>query len=161
VRDPGGRARREGLRDALKAELPGILAWAVAGCRLWQQRASARRARSRDATEAYRVEQDTLGSFLDEYCEIGDGFAASTPPLYEAYKEWAKDGELHPLSKIAFGRQLEERGFIAEKRGTGNQRTTWRLGLRLVRYAAGPAWTPRDQSLFGDRERDHEEELSV
>jgi putative DNA primase/helicase len=153
--------RDEGLRDALKAELPGILAWAVAGCRLWQQHGLGAPGAVTDATAAYRVEQDTLGSFLDEYCEIGDGFAAPTPPLYEAYKEWAKDGELHPLSKIAFGRQLEERGFIAEKRGTGNQRTTWRLRLRLVRYAAGPAWTPRDQSLFGDRERDHEEELSV
>lgn len=155
--------RDEKLGEALRAELPGILAWAVAGCLLWQRDGLAQPEEVSNATEAYRVEQDLLGNFLEEYCEIGEQYSASTPALYDAYKEWAKDSELHPVSKIAFGRQLEERGFAADKRGTGNNRTTWRLGLRLVRYASPASWTSREPFLpFGGRENgstahDHQE----
>jgi putative DNA primase/helicase len=127
--------RDETLKDALKAELPGILAWAVAGCRLWQQHGLGLPDAVREATAAYRVEQDILGAFLDEYCEVGPGYSAPTPALYDAYREWARDGELTPVSKIKFGRQLEERGFHGEKQGTGNNRVIWRQGLRLVRWA--------------------------
>ena len=133
--------RDAGLRDVLEAELPGILAWAVAGCRLWQRRGLGAPLEVRDATAAYRVEQDLLGAFLDEYCEVGESYSASTPPLYDAYKEWAHDSEIKPLSKIAFGRQLGDRGFRGDKVGTGNARTTWRFGLRLVRWAnTGATW---------------------
>jgi hypothetical protein len=112
--------RDPNLKAALLEELPGILTWAVAGCRLWQLEGGVGLpAEVRDATEAYRVESDTLGAFLDEYCEIGSGYSVATAPLYEAYKEWAKDGELHPLTKIAFGRQLQERGFNGEKAAPG------------------------------------------
>jgi putative DNA primase/helicase len=159
----------QNLKEALKTELPGILAWAVAGCRLWQLHGLGLPDEVRAATEAYRSEQDTLGNFLEEYCEVGAGYTALVGQLYDAYKEWCRDGEQKPSSKIVFGRMLGERGFLAKEMGTGNNKLVHRLGLRLIRHAAPPPWSRGDHAQFGQRdelrdaERDElsQEELEV
>jgi putative DNA primase/helicase len=52
----------------LKAELPGILAWAVEGCRAWRQRdlSTNRPAPVNLATRRYRDEQNHLPAFFEE-----------------------------------------------------------------------------------------------
>jgi len=142
------------LAETLRDELPGILAWAVAGCLLWQRDGLNPPAEVVVATDAYRRESDTLGAFLEEYCELGAEFVQPASELYRAYKQWTEVAGEFQLSQTAFGRRLEERGITAEKRGTGAARTKWRLGVRLTatfdRAAHGPPREAydRDESLF-------------
>jgi putative DNA primase/helicase len=120
--------RRDGaMPDRLKAELPGILAWAVAGCLLWQQNGLQPPADVIAATEDYRVESDVLGQFLEDCCETGPGLEVRSSELYAAYKGWAKEAGEYVWSHTAFGRKLEDRGF-----GVRKVSTKLRLGLRLL-----------------------------
>ena len=57
------------------------------------------------------------------------GYAVPSGELYESYAQWAGKGAMSPTR---FGRVLNDRGFPAEKRGTGGDRKIWRLGLRLA-----------------------------
>lgn len=122
----------KGLKAALRAELPGILAWAVAGCLLWQREGLGEPIEVSAATAQYRRDSDTLGAFLEDCCEVGDGYAEPAMELYSAYAKWADEGGEFKLSQTRFGRDMEERGFMAEKRGRGNVRVKWRTGLRLI-----------------------------
>jgi putative DNA primase/helicase len=125
------------LLAKLREELPGILAWAVQGCQLWLEHGLGLPDEVRAAGDDYRAESDTLGAFIDEYCELGDEYATPSKDLYDAYAQWAKEGGEFQLSQTAFGRRLEERGITSDKRGTGALRKVWRIGIRLVVRPSG------------------------
>jgi len=114
------------MKEKLMAELPGILAWAVAGCLLWIENGLNPPPDVQAATDDYRRESDVIGSFLEDSCETGAGLKVGATELYHAYKKWAKDSGEYELSMTAFGRRLEERGFGVRKCGV-----KYRLGLRL------------------------------
>ena len=95
------------LGEKLRAELPGILAWAVAGCLAWQREGLSVPDAVKKATEAYRAESDTLGQFLAECTTIeGANLQAQAGPLFEAYKQWCAANSEHELTRVSFGRQL-------------------------------------------------------
>lgn len=106
------------LGDKLRAELPGILAWAVRGCLEWQRIGLQPPDEVIAATNEYRNESDQLGRFIDERCITGDGFQARARALYLEYKKWADGAGETVLTETAFGRRLVERGFAKEKRGS-------------------------------------------
>jgi putative DNA primase/helicase len=59
------------MLDKLKAELPGILAWAVEGCRAWRQRSlSYRPDQVSLATRRYRDEQNHLPAWIEETYQL-------------------------------------------------------------------------------------------
>lgn len=102
------------LPEKLRSELDGILAWAVQGCLKWQETGLQAPEKVQAATAEFRVEQDLLAAFLDECCIINSLATATAGVLYTAYKSWAEESGLSPMSKIAFSRQLEERGFTTK-----------------------------------------------
>ena len=121
------------LGDKLLAELPGILAWAVRGCLAWQRDGLGIPAEVIDATAAYRAESDELAPFLEECCNLGDKLQAQAGPLFESYKDWAGANgiaERDRLTRVKFGRQLEERGF--DKYKDPSTRLTVYYGLELA-----------------------------
>lgn len=120
--------RDAGLRDALLAELPGILAWAVQGAVLWHRGGLGAPASVRAATDNYRRESDTLGAFLEDCCELSPLWEAPSSTLYSAYAAWCTAGGEYQITQTAFGRALEERGLPAVKRGGKKVR----IGLRVV-----------------------------
>ena len=133
--------RDETLPATLRAELPGILAWAVSGCVQWLDGGLRPPEVVLAATDAYRHESDTIGAFLDEECEVGAGFEMSAGPLYQAYTRWAKDNGEYAITATAFGRRLSERGHAVIKRAG----LKFREGLRVANERAGrPDW--RDDS---------------
>lgn len=142
--------KNENLLAELKTELPGILAWALRGCLAWLERGLDAPTAVTSATEQYRLESDTLGSFLEDWCELDATAAERSTDLYQAYREWAKESGEFELSQTMFGRKLEERGFSVDKRGRGNERTKWRTGIRLIRRAASSPPSPSGASLNGD-----------
>jgi putative DNA primase/helicase len=130
------------LKAKLRAELPGILAWAVWGCLEWQRTGLAEPRVVLAATEKYRGEMDTVGSFIEDCCEMLDGVAGmseadvlvqgwyvASSDLYKAYTEWCKrEGEEYETQK-GLATKLAEKGFINKR--TAGARTWW--GLKLVR----------------------------
>jgi putative DNA primase/helicase len=116
------------LLDRLRGELPGILAWAVAGCLEWQQCGLQPPAVVRAATQQYREESDVLGAWIGENCVLGPTCAAPSNLLYANYKRWAELGGEYVMSQTAFGRRLQERGHGVEKRPGGLK---WRVGVKL------------------------------
>lgn len=116
------------LGHALAAELPGILAWAVDGCRRWQKDGLAPPEAVKVATDKYRAEQDTLAEFLEDCCNVAPGYDCPSTEIYAVYRGWSeRDGE-EPMSKNLFGRMLTERGFEQDKDANG-QRV--RVGLSI------------------------------
>ena len=121
------------LLEALRAELPGILAWAVRGCLDWQRQGLGYPAAVRQATESYRRDMDVLAAFLDEMCDIGASYGVSARDLYGGYKQWRIDAGESAETQRSFGMRLAERGF-SHKRGTGGA-YVWQ-GL-ILKPAAG------------------------
>jgi putative DNA primase/helicase len=101
------------LPERLKAELPGILAWAVRGCLEWQRNGLGLPEDVRAATEGYRGEQDLLGAFLAECCVTGDSnYRCKAGDLYARFRAWCEaGGERDVPRNREFGQCLTERGF--------------------------------------------------
>lgn len=137
------------ILEKLTAELPGILAWAVGGCVLWQRDGLAAPAAVVEATEEYRAESDVLGAFLEECCELGSDFDAPSSLLYEAYVRWcSRGGERHVLTLTAFGAALTERKIPVTKR----HGSKIRLGIRLAgELGMSSRATRHADSSAGDR----------
>lgn len=113
----------------LRAELPGILAWAVAGCLAWQRDGLGYPAVIRDATAGYRAEMNVLETWLDDCCAIEPHARCTAKDLYASYKAWCDEEGERFMRQRDFGVKLTERNFT-QTRGTGGLRS-WK-GLRLV-----------------------------
>lgn len=107
------------LIEKLKAELPGILRWAVEGCILWQQEGLGMPDEVRAATQAYRQEMDVLAQFLAECCVLEPNAKVFAKHLYPAYVKWCEENGERPLTQTAFGTRMAERGFEKVRWGPG------------------------------------------
>nr|WP_217346325.1 phage/plasmid primase, P4 family [Noviherbaspirillum sp. L7-7A]MBV0880732.1 hypothetical protein [Noviherbaspirillum sp. L7-7A] len=106
----GPEERDPDLSQKLRAELPGILAFAVRGLqRLLKRGRFVPPPSSVTTVETYRTESDSVSLFNEECltpCETG------TPvgDLYAAYREFCARGGFHPTNAAVFGRRLTELG---------------------------------------------------
>lgn len=119
------------LLDTLRAELPGILSWAVRGCCLWQHEGLSIPHEVEEATAAYRNSQDVFGRFLNECCELdprqgGKAFRVQATALHESYCAWAVRHREAALSQSVIAERMKERGFQVRKISVN----FW-IGLRL------------------------------
>jgi putative DNA primase/helicase len=103
------------LGEKLKAELPGILGWAVRGCLDWRRHGMQEPEEVRKATEAYQAEQDLVAGFLGACCFVNAQARVKVSALYDAYAEWSGD---KVTSQRSFNDRLKGRGH-ASKRGHG------------------------------------------
>jgi putative DNA primase/helicase len=117
------------LRNRLRSELPGILAWAVRGCLAWRQEGLGLPPQVQRATAHYRGEMDPLAIFLKDCCVRAPSAEATVRALYETYVQWCADNGELPCSKRLLGSRLRERGLKVH-RGTGGVRSWRGLGLR-------------------------------
>ena len=121
--------RDAALPGKLRAELPGILAWAVRGWQDFQRQGLGAPSAVTEATAEYRAESDTLGQFLAECCHMAQGATAQGGELYAAYTTWAaQNGLRRPLSNKRFGGALRERGYKSDR----NNRGIYWLGVGLL-----------------------------
>lgn len=119
-----------GLKAALRAELPGILAWAVSGAIQWYRKGLPFPDAVRAATAAYREESDTIGEFLDDCCDIGAEFRTPSSEIYTAYKSWCERRGDDPMKQTGFGRKLTDKGFEVVKTMSVKLRSGLRLRMR-------------------------------
>lgn len=107
---------RDGARDVmlpekLLGELPGVLAWAIAGCTAWQERGLDEPAKIKAATERYRQEQDTIGQFLEDVCILEADGRVKRSDMRRAYEWWCEQEGCHPVGAKALNEQLRSRGM--------------------------------------------------
>jgi putative DNA primase/helicase len=115
-----GPARKDPDMEAkLTAELPGILAWAVAGCLDWQRHGLPAPAAVAAATAGYQAEMDVLAAWLGECCIVGKRFEAKAADLYATYCAWCEQCGERPETQRKWGMRLTERGFLREQRRAG------------------------------------------
>jgi putative DNA primase/helicase len=128
------------LADRLRAELAGILAWAIRGALLWREEGLRIPSAVTLATEAYRAESDPLADFLADRCVEGEGLVLPTTPAYRAYRDWATGAGLtgrELLTHKAFGSRMSER-YPVKHRKDGNAY----LGVGLATRGSDPAPPP-------------------
>ncbi len=123
-----GKAEDPTLPGKLRAELPGVLAWAARGCFEWQRSGLGEPDAVRAATAEYREEMDTLAAFLSEHCVTHPNARTKFSDLYDAYVSWCAGEHENAETKRAFGSRLTERGYPAAR---GHANTPIRLGLAL------------------------------
>lgn len=114
------------LLEKLKGELPGILAWAVRGCLLWQQEGLEAPESVRRATSSYRHDSDDLQAFMDECCNQRAGAEVQSLVLYNAYRAWVIARGENPVSHAIFSGRLKSYGLQSKKASS-----TYILGLEL------------------------------
>jgi putative DNA primase/helicase len=106
------------LEEKLKAELPGILLWAVEGTKQWRKNGLNPPKKVLAAVADYKNEMDTIGHWLTDCCEFGSEYKTQSSILYQSYSSWCRNNGHHFLSQTRFGTSLKERGF--EKTKSGN-----------------------------------------
>ncbi|MFN3348888.1 phage/plasmid primase, P4 family [Pseudorhodoplanes sp.] len=100
------------LAEKLKAEWPGILAWAIEGCLEWQQVGLSPPAAVLDATSSYLADEDAIGRFLAERCATDNPDAVEeVKDLYASWREWCTAGGEYVGSIKRFSRNLDARKF--------------------------------------------------
>lgn len=114
------------LKSKLEREYPAILRWAVEGCLLWQREGLKQPRAVLDMTREYRREMDVISGFLDDRCEVGEGFSAKSSELYAAYSAWCESNTEFKMSNTKFSVEMEKRfSKVAKKTGK------YFLGLKL------------------------------
>jgi putative DNA primase/helicase len=76
---------------AAPASLAAVLSWAVDGYRLWRKDGLAPPASVLAATADYLADEDTLGTFIEDRCELGAELTVSSEALYKAYRSFCKE----------------------------------------------------------------------
>src|SRR5262249_37774013 len=102
------------LGEKLKAELSGILNWALAGCLEWQRDGLNEPDEVKTATAAYQAEQDFVAGFLAEHCTLMPEARCQAAKLHEAYVEWSAD---HLMTPKALKQRLEAKGYHSKPSG--------------------------------------------
>jgi putative DNA primase/helicase len=122
--------RDQALADKLRGEWGGILAWALRGCLEWQRIGLAPPAAVLDATAAYLAEEDTLGQWLRERCDVARDRFALFASLYRDWCDWAKVAGETPGTAKAFSHRLQARDFRPGRQGGAGDKGFHGLEIR-------------------------------
>ncbi len=110
------------LPEKLREELPGILNWALQGCRQYLETEGVGVCAAVEATTRdYFTDMDVIQAFLDEWVVVGHEIVFGD--LYEAYRHHCQESGTYPLSGQRLGERLTEKGIGKQKRGGRSYRT--------------------------------------
>jgi putative DNA primase/helicase len=85
------------LPQRLLTELPGVLAWAVEGCRRWRERGLDAPEAVSLATRRYRDENNHLPAFMEEHYVKRAGAQVQVSALKQEYQGWCALRDEQPL----------------------------------------------------------------
>lgn len=120
--------------------LQGVLAWAVEGAKRWYARGFLETPDAvQGMTEEQRDNQDLVGEFLYEMCDVADPENTSvftgTTELHQSYTNWCKLGGVRPKGRGAFKQSMEEKGFgdgATQRKKIGGKTTRGYFGILLL-----------------------------
>ncbi len=110
-----------------------------------------------EATQQYRNEEDWIGNFLQECCELGE-HEETGGNLFDSYRDWCtQNNESYVRRSRDFAEALERQGFTKRRTMKG---AVW-MGLRLLENANASSFskykyekTGRQTSILDDDELD-------
>ncbi len=108
------------LRAQLRAELPGILNWALEGLAAWRRQGLGSVLAVDRATEQYRQESDHIGLWLSERTTVDSRGVVSAKQLYISYQQWCEEYGYTALSQTMLVRRVKRiDGVTSEHRRDG------------------------------------------
>jgi len=108
------------LREKLKAEASGVLAWMVRGAIDWYQFGLQAPDAVNIATKLYRDGEDVLKDFIDGFYRSPD-ISIGAGDLYSRYRGYAESNGLRQMSAPAFKEAMKERGFDHKHTSSGSR----------------------------------------
>ena len=108
------------LSEKLRKELPGILNWALKGCRDRRRMKLCPPKAVRQAVDQYRSDSDLLGQWIEECCTVSPKESVRAGDAYKSYRRWAENNGNRPMTNATFGRKISER-FVRRKKSSGNE----------------------------------------
>ncbi len=106
VQFPEGEADTE-LRGKLRAEMSGILNWALDGLRMYFAEGLDTPDAVRRDVERYRQETDHVGTFIAERLEVREGAKVASSRMFEEWSAWARARNVDPGSLTKCGQQFK------------------------------------------------------
>jgi putative DNA primase/helicase len=119
------------LGAALRDEAAGVLRYLVDGCLAWQRDGLTDPPAVTKATGAYFAEEDLIGRFVADRCQLDPAAKVPRKTLREALVEWADEAGERPPSAKAIAKWLQDHGVTEKRvRTEAGSRDGW-LGIRL------------------------------
>jgi putative DNA primase/helicase len=132
---PNERRKDVTLWDTLEQEAAGILAWLIRGCLQWQKQGLDTPKCILEAGTEYRKEEDAIGQFIDERCDITDPEVRTLAShIFNAYLAWCEALNIkNKKNGTSFGRLLSKR-FTKDEKPTrhGNTQGIHYHGIKLL-----------------------------
>ncbi len=129
------------LAEKLKAEWPGILAWAVQGCLEWRKVGLDPPKVVREATDDYLKAEDSFAMWLEECTEPASDWAfESSADLFSSWTAWADKAGEAAGNRKRFAETLQSRGYAPKR--TESARGFEGIRLRRHDYSEDPR-TPK------------------
>jgi putative DNA primase/helicase len=122
------------LERALRAELPGILNWALDGLeRLNEQHQFTRPASTDETITALQDLASPVAAFLRDRCETGPEHQVPIDDLYAAWVEWCENNGQPKKSKTVLGRDIRAARPLVRviQPGSGGNRPRFYVGIGL------------------------------
>lgn len=135
--------RDTGMKEKLRAQADGIMAWMVQGCLEWQRQGLNPPPAVLEATNEYLEEEDTLSLWVKECCSLGKTHTESNSDLYASFKVWKEARGEGVQSQKKFSTNLVKMGFKRDR----NMTLRFLLGLKLTESARSDS---QRQSHFTD-----------
>jgi putative DNA primase/helicase len=123
------------LEAKLVKEWPQILSWMVEGCSRWQRHGLSHPKALVDATNAYFEEQDLVGQWLAQECDVGPSRSHIVADMFASWERFAKANGENPGTNKWFTRALKARG-IHTGRASNRARTRIYTGVALTKRAS-------------------------
>ena len=127
VRIPDGRQDPK-LGQKLRTQLSGILNWALAGCREWQQQGLGSPKLVDTATDEYFAQMDLVGEFLNECTKKDPKAITAIQELHSAFEQWGGSMNMRTLAN-----RIASRGYTRVRITSGvHKGRKGIVGLRLA-----------------------------
>ncbi|MEI6131979.1 MAG: phage/plasmid primase, P4 family [Bacillota bacterium] len=127
--------RDANLLEKLAIERDGILMWAIAGLKrlIANGYKFSETDRTRAELQRYKIESNSVLSFLEEHCETAADGVAMRDELFSKYKEYCNNAGLKSVSQSNFNKDVESSNENIE-RGLEriSRRKTWK-GIQLIK----------------------------
>lgn len=141
------------LADKLKAELPGILNWALEGLKAWNTSREDQKAielpRSvKDYLSQWSTDEDWLAQWLEERTEQNSKLNMGSTEGFKDFLAWAGlRNEGRRITQTSWGRRMKDKGFTTTRMAWDGKLQTVYPGMKLL---------PRDEALQAQIDKEME-----
>ena len=131
------------LQQKLDNELPGILNWAIEGYKKWRESGLTKPPVIMETTEQYREEEDSLGQFIEEECDIDKESYVTVKDFKSRVTQFNKY-----LNQKSIGEYMRKKGYMPKDNRliVDGKQTRCFIGISLK----SNGYHKQEQNTWGD-----------